>query len=127
MKIKTNGHVNNPKEMLKLNKLMKQAYNNRQQQEKVEQPTQTTEKPKEDKQMSEEKVNHPPHYNKGKIEVIDAIEAWDLNFNCGNVVKYVVRHKHKGTPIEDIEKAVWYLSRYLVQLKEEARHANSSS
>ena len=74
-----------------------------------------------------EKVNHPPHYDKGKIEVIDAIEAWDLNFNCGNVVKYVVRHKHKGTPIEDIEKAVWYLSRYLVQLKEEARHANPSS
>ena len=75
----------------------------------------------------EEKVNHPPHYNKGKIEVIDAIEAWDLNFNCGNVVKYVVRHKHKGTPIEDIEKAVWYLTRYLVQLKEGEKNANSSS
>ena len=73
----------------------------------------------------EEKVNHPPHYNKGKIEVIDAIEAWDLNFNCGNVVNYVVRHKHKGTPIEDIEKAVWYLTRYLVQLKEEEKNANS--
>jgi len=75
----------------------------------------------------EEKVNHPPHYNKGKIEVIDAIEAWDLNFNCGNVVKYVVRHKHKATPIEDIEKAVWYLTRYLVQLKEGEKNANSSS
>jgi hypothetical protein len=74
-----------------------------------------------------EKVNHPAHYNKGKIEVIDAIEAWDLNFNCGNVVKYVVRHKHKGTPIEDIEKAIWYLTRYLVQLKEEAHYADSPS
>jgi len=40
-------------------------------------------------------------------------------------VKYVVRHKHKGTPIEDIEKAVWYLTRYLVQLKEEEKNANS--
>ena len=73
----------------------------------------------------EEKVNHPPHYNKSKIEVIDAFEAWELNFNCGNVVKYVVRHSHKGTPIEDIEKAVWYLTRYLVQLKEEEKNANS--
>lgn len=72
-----------------------------------------------------EKVDHPPHYNAGKIEVIDAIEAWDLNFNCGNVIKYVVRHKHKESPIEDIEKAVWYLTRYLVQLKEEEKNANS--
>ena len=72
-----------------------------------------------------EKVDHPPHYNASKLEVIDAIEAWDLNFNCGNVIKYVVRHKHKGSPVEDIEKAVWYLSRYLVQLKEEARHAST--
>lgn len=75
----------------------------------------------------EEKVNHPAHYNKGTLEVIDAIEAWDLNFNCGNVVKYIVRHQHKKNPVEDIEKAVWYLTRYLVQLKEKTRHANSSS
>jgi len=82
--------------------------------------------PKDDACVStSEKVDHPPHYNTGKIEVIDAIEAWNLNFNCGNVVKYIVRHKHKGSPIEDIEKAVWYLTRYLVQLKEEERNASS--
>ena len=117
MKIKTNGHVNNPKDMLKLNKLMKQAYNNRQQQEKVEQPTQTTEKPKEDKQMSEEKVNHPAHYNAGKLEAINVIEDWSLDFHLGNVVKYICRSgKKEGSEVQDLEKALWYLQRKIKNL-----------
>ena len=32
-------------------------------------------------------VEHPQHYQ-NKIEVIDFIEAWNLNFHLGNVVKY---------------------------------------
>lgn len=64
-------------------------------------------------------VNHPKHYNSGKIEVIDAIEDWGLGFNDGNVIKYVARHKHKGKPIEDLEKAKWYLERLIQQLKQE--------
>ena len=44
----------------------------------------------------EEKVDHPPHYNKGKIEVIDAIEEWGLGFNDGNVIKYVSRYNLKN-------------------------------
>ena len=59
------------------------------------------------------KVNHPPHYNTGKIEVIDAIEDWGLGFHLGNAVKYIARAKYKGNEKEDIEKAVWYLRRYL--------------
>ena len=38
-----------------------------------------------------EQVNHPSHYNIGKIEVADAIHDWKLDFFRGNVVKYVVR------------------------------------
>ena len=64
-------------------------------------------------------VNHPKHYNSGKIEVIDAIEDWGLGFNDGNVIKYVARHKHKGKPVEDLEKAKWYLERLIQQLKQE--------
>lgn len=56
-------------------------------------------------------VNHPSHYNVGKIEVIDAIEAWELNFSLGNAVKYIARADHKGNPIEDLEKARWYIDR----------------
>ena len=60
-----------------------------------------------------EAVNHPPHYNQGKIEVIDAIEDWGLDFNAGNVVKYVARHRHKDEPVEDLKKARWYLDRLI--------------
>ena len=60
-----------------------------------------------------EAVNHPPHYNQGNIEVIDAIEDWGLDFNAGNVVKYVSRHQHKAEPLEDLKKARWYLDRII--------------
>ena len=68
-----------------------------------------------------EKVNHPKHYNKGKIEVIDAIEDWDLNFSEGNVVKYVARHRFKGEPLEDLKKARWYLERLISNLVAKSR------
>ena len=67
--------------------------------------------------LSKELVNHPPHYNQGQYETIDVIEDWDLDFNCGNAIKYISRHMHKGTPIRDIEKAIWYLNRRLKSLK----------
>jgi len=63
--------------------------------------------------MSKEAVNHPQHYNAGKIEVIDAIEDWKLGFHLGNVVKYVARAEHKNDALEDLKKARWYLDRYI--------------
>lgn len=56
-------------------------------------------------------VNKPQHYTKGNFEVIDVIEDWDLNFRLANTVKYIARHKHKGKPLEDLKKAMWYLQR----------------
>ena len=57
-------------------------------------------------------VNHPPHYKVGGIEVIDFIEAKQLGYNLGNVVKYVSRSGKKGTDaIQDLQKARWYLER----------------
>ena len=58
-------------------------------------------------------VNHPAHYKVGGIETIDFIEAKDLNYNLGNVVKYVTRADHKGERRENLEKALWYLKREL--------------
>jgi len=60
-------------------------------------------------------VDHPTHYRaESGIEAIEAIEAWDLNFNLGNVVKYVCRAGLKsGNTKEDLEKALWYLQREL--------------
>lgn len=60
---------------------------------------------------NETMVNHPKHYNSGKIETIDVIEDWNLNFNLGNAIKYIARAEHKGNKKEDLEKAVWYLER----------------
>lgn len=60
-------------------------------------------------------VNHPTHYNHGGIEVIDAIESWQLGFHLGNVVKYVARAVHKGSRLEDLKKARWYLDREIAR------------
>jgi hypothetical protein len=68
------------------------------------------------KDEKREMVDHPDHYNQGRIEVIDAIEDWDLNFCEGNVVKYVARHRHKNEPLEDLKKAKWYLERLISAL-----------
>jgi hypothetical protein len=61
-------------------------------------------------------VNHPPHYKIGGIETIDFIEAKSLNYNLGNVVKYLTRADHKGNKLEDLQKAQWYLARELKNL-----------
>ncbi len=66
-----------------------------------------------------ELVNHPKHYNQGKIEVIDAIVDWELDFIEGNVVKYVARSKHKSSRAGDLKKARWYLDYLIKQLEKE--------
>ena len=58
-------------------------------------------------------INHPSHYNQGKIEVIDAILDWGLDFIEGNIIKYVARSHHKSSRIGDLKKARWYLN-YLI-------------
>ena len=61
-------------------------------------------------------VNHPSHYNQG-IEAIDYIESHKLSFCLGNVVKYITRAKHKGTELQDLKKASWYLQREIDRLE----------
>ena len=66
-----------------------------------------------------ERDNINPKYYKGKVEVIDAIEAWGLNFHRGNAIKYIARagKKNKETEIEDLEKAAWYINREIQRLE----------
>ncbi len=61
-------------------------------------------------------VNHPPHYTHGGIETIDVIEAWGLGFCLGNAVKYISRAGHKGSRVEDLKKARWYIDREIARL-----------
>ena len=62
------------------------------------------------------RVNHPSHYNKG-IETIDYIESWNMDFNTGNVIKYVTRAGYKDNKLEDLQKAKWYLEREINKAK----------
>jgi len=62
-------------------------------------------------------VNHPAHYTAGGIETIDFIEAKSLGYHLGNVVKYVTRADHKGSKLEDLRKAQWYLTRAIERAK----------
>ena len=66
-------------------------------------------------------VNHPTHYNVGRIEVIDAIEAWEMGegFNRSNAIKYIARAGHKDSEIEDLKKAAWYIQREIERLEKE--------
>ena len=66
-------------------------------------------------------VNHPSHYTAGKIEVIDFLEDQKFPYHLGNAVKYICRagKKNPDKTVEDLQKAVWYLNRYIDLLKKE--------
>lgn len=69
--------------------------------------------------MAKETVDHPPHYGgaDNPFEAIKVIEAWRLGFNLGNTVKYISRAWRKGSTIEDLKKARWYLDREISNLE----------
>lgn len=69
--------------------------------------------------VKKEMVNHPQHYqSKNGMEAIDVIEAFDLGFNLGNVIKYILRAGKKDATVQELEKAKWYLEREINKLKE---------
>ena len=52
----------------------------------------------------------PTYYKRGSIQVWDFVRDQNLNFHLGNVIKYVCRAGHKDDDIEDLSKAIHYLS-----------------
>ena len=81
-----------------------------------------------------DKVNHPKHYTGlgvvcpkcgADIEAIEVSEKF--NFNIGNAIKYLWRHLFKGHPIEDLQKAVFYINREVERMsKSEKKRGNDS-
>lgn len=61
------------------------------------------------------------HYENstGKYDVIDIINDYGLNFNRGNIVKYVLRCGKKDNSIQELEKAKDYIERELEILRRE--------
>lgn len=67
----------------------------------------------------DETINHPAHYNQGRIECIEAIESIGIaeDFCRGNAIKYLWRAKDKSKELEDLRKSAWYVNK-LIELVE---------
>lgn len=60
-------------------------------------------------------VNSPKHYqSETGLEAIDVIEAFFVdNIYFASAFKYMARAGKKDNLVEDVEKAIWYLERFL--------------
>mgnify|MGYP001238833571 FL=1 len=72
-------------------------------------------------EITYDSVNAPAHYLHGRKETIDVITDCMTNdefhgYLKGNVLKYVSRYKFKGEPLEDLQKASWYLNRLIKEV-----------
>ena len=71
--------------------------------------------------MKNDNVNHPAHYTFGKFEVIDVLMDWFASDPLlWQVGKYIARAGRKGSALEDLQKAAWYLNKKIEQ--ERRRH-----
>lgn len=64
-------------------------------------------------------VNSPPHYTSHPSGIEPIVITRHMNFNLGNVIKYVMRAPYKGHELQDLEKAAWYLQDEIARLKGE--------
>ena len=60
-------------------------------------------------------IKYPKHYNMGKIQPIDVIEDWDLDFRLASALKYIARagKKDPAKTKQDLEKCIWYVQRFI--------------
>ena len=60
------------------------------------------------------------------MEVIDVIDNFELNFNLGNAVKYILRCGKKDNDIQELNKAIWYIN-HEIELRTKNANINTSS
>ena len=82
----------------------------------IKQPT-TPPMPPVNPPKNPEEINHPKRYAGGKYECIDVMtDVFGVDavksFCKLNAFKYLWREQNKNG-VEDIQKAVWYLNKYL--------------
>ena len=66
--------------------------------------------------------NRPEYYGgkNNQYEVVKVINAWELNFELGNVLKYIKRAGKKSeNPIADLQKAATYIDMEIRRLKQD--------
>lgn len=78
---------------------------------------------------SHDPVNHPSHYNRhpSGIECIEVTRHY--NFNIGNAIKYLWRAglKDADTHVQDLHKAIWYITDEITRLESQAGNYTSAS
>lgn len=79
--------------------------------------------------MIEEKddLYRPSHYQgKNGMEAIDIIDSFDLDFDLGNCIKYILRAGKKGSKVVDLRKAVCYLQHAIRKEGKKCDHATKN-
>lgn len=66
---------------------------------------------------------NPNHYRAGLIQPVDFIIDQDFGFLAASVIKYLCRYRGTKKPVEDLEKAKWYLARLI---REEQRGGDTT-
>ena len=69
--------------------------------------------------MTDDMVNHPPHYTSHPSGVECIQVTRHMGFNMGNALKYIWRADLKGSGVEDINKAIWYLQDELAKREDQ--------
>ena len=88
-----------------------------------------TKKSMVNRELVDDMVNNPPHYNQHKMECIDAIKACTTDgfesYLQGNILKYLWRYRYKNG-LEDLKKAKWYLSELIKAIETNDNAKNKS-
>ena len=71
-----------------------------------------------DKEITMEGFDEVIFLNSSDESIIDEARSANVFVLKGNVLKYVSRYKFKGEPLEDLEKAQWYLNRLVKEVKD---------
>ena len=61
------------------------------------------------------------HYKTNSIDVIDIAKLYNLNFNRGNIVKYICRAGKKDSELNDLLKAQEYIKRELEYINKQLK------
>lgn len=67
--------------------------------------------------------DRPKRYSSREVDgkdIIDLVKHWDLNFNEGNILKYLLRDK--GEDQSDLEKIIDYSNRELDYIKSKTKN-----
>ena len=73
----------------------------------------------------EDQIN-PSWYNKGNIQPVDFFIDQDMPYLIATACKYLCRYRWKGKPVEDLQKAVWYIQKEIDKIEKEALENESS-